>query len=202
MNCKEARANLIESVRSGAPRDSALSGHLEVCAGCSRVLDYELALHSALASLATETVSTLPPDNLEARLLAEFDATARIGRRGQTTRQSAPRWLLPVAAALAASLVGALLIRQPAPPHVAVAPAVDQPFVQIPYVASRAPYERAEVMRMNVPLTALIAAGFEVHSPDIGAAVSADVLVGQDGRALAIRLVPSSIPNPDRRLNQ
>jgi hypothetical protein len=55
---------------------------------------------------------------------------------------------------------------------------------------------------MNVPLTALIAAGFEVHSPDIGAAVSADVLVGQDGRALAIRLVPSSIPNPDRRLNQ
>jgi hypothetical protein len=199
VNCQEARAKLIEFSRSGppgSPLDSALAVHLEVCAECLQFVDSQLALHSALASLAAETVSTPTPENLEARVLAEFDAAARMGRR------QVRGWFLPTAAALAASLVGALLIRQPAPLHVAVAPAFDQPFVQIPYVAPRAPYERAEVMRMKVPLTALIAAGFEVHSAEVGAAVNADVLVGQDGRALAIRLVPSSIPNPDRRLNQ
>ena len=203
MNCQDSRPKLIEFVRSGAPRDSALAGHLEVCVECARFVDGQLALHAALASLATETVLDPAPENLEARLIAEFDAAAQIGPRGQTARPSAPRWFLPTAAALAASLVGAFLIHQPAPaPHVAEAPSGDQPFVQIPYVAPRAPYERAAVMRMRVPLTALIAAGFEVHSADIGAAVSAEVLVGQDGRALAIRLVPNSISNPDRRLTQ
>jgi hypothetical protein len=200
VNCQEVRAKLIEFARSGAPGsplDSALAVHLEVCVECLQFEDSQLALHSALTSLATETIPEPAPENLEARLLAEFDAAARTGSR------QVRGWFLPTTAALAASLVGALLIHQPGPaPHVAEAPAGDQPFVQIPYVAPRAPYERAEVMRMKVPLTALIAAGFEVHSPDIGAAVNADVLVGQDGRALAIRLVPSSISNPDRRLDQ
>ncbi|PYT19047.1 MAG: hypothetical protein DMG59_01800 [Acidobacteria bacterium] len=121
--------------------------------------------------------------------------------------QRSMNWVkLSLGAALAASLfVGALLIHrtalvsQPAaPPHSASA----EPFVQIPYVAPPAPYERIEVMRMDVPVTALIAAGFEVHVPDSGAAVSADVLVGQDRRVLAIRLVSRSIPNSDRRLDR
>ena len=62
--------------------------------------------------------------------------------------------------------------------------------MRIPYVAPLAPYERTQVVRMSVPVTALIAAGFEVHARDIGAAVRADVLIGQDGRAYAIRRVP------------
>ena len=56
--------------------------------------------------------------------------------------------------------------------------------MRIPYVAPLAPYERTQVVRMSVPVTALIAAGFEVHARDIGAAVRADVLIGQDGRAM------------------
>jgi hypothetical protein len=200
MNCQESRANLIEFVRSaaaGSPRDAALAGHLQVCADCARFVDEQLTLHSALASLAAQTASAPAPENLEARLLSEFDAASRARPR------PVHRWFLATAAALAAAMVGALLIHHPVPvPNSAEAPAADRPFVQIPYVTPRAPYERAEVMRMNVPLTALIAAGFEVHTAEVGAAVSADVLVGQDGRALAIRLVPSSISNPDRRLNQ
>jgi hypothetical protein len=197
MNCQEARAHSIEFARSGAsgaPPDSALVGHLEVCAECARFVDDQLALQSAFTSLTAQTASAPTPENLEARLLAEFDA-ARTGPR------QVRRWFLPAAAALAASL--ALLIHQPSPtPRSAKAHDDDRPFLQIPYVTPRAPYERAEVMRMQVPLTALIAAGFEVHTAELGDAVNADVLVGQDGRALAIRLVPSSIPNPDRRLTQ
>jgi hypothetical protein len=161
---------------------------------CARFVDDQLALQSAFTSLTAQTASAPAPENLDARVLAEFDA-ARTGPR------QVRGWLLATAAALAASL--ALLIHQPTPvPHSAEARDDDRPFLQIPYVTPRAPYERAEVMRMQVPLTALMAAGFEVHTAEVGAAVNADVLVGQDGRALAIRLVQSSIPNPDRRLNQ
>jgi hypothetical protein len=45
------------------------------------------------------------------------------------------------------------------------------------------------VKRLDLPVTALIAAGFEVRVPDLSAAIPADVLVGQDGRALALRPV-------------
>jgi hypothetical protein len=70
----------------------------------------------------------------------------------------------------------------------------EQPFVQIPFVAPPAPYERLAVVRQHMPVAALIAAGFCVFAQDAGAAVPADLLVGQDGRPLAIRLVS----NPSR----
>ena len=93
--------------------------------------------------------------------------------------------LVPAAALLAASiLAGALWIQRPVP-----AVKREPPFIEIPYVAPLAPYERASVMRLDVPVAALIAAGFEVRGPEPGGTVTADVLVGQDGRPHAIRLI-------------
>jgi hypothetical protein len=80
-------------------------------------------------------------------------------------------------------LVGVAAMWRPA------AVAREEPFVEIPYVAPLAPYERSSVMRMDVPVGALIAAGFEIHTAESGGTVRADVLVGQDGRAHAIRPV-------------
>jgi hypothetical protein len=77
------------------------------------------------------------------------------------------------------------------PPKAIDQPAQEQPFVAIPYVAPLAPYERAEVVRMQLPVSALMAAGLRVGAVDPGAQVMADVLVGQDGRARALRLVTS-----------
>jgi len=102
-----------------------------------------------------------------------------------------------LAGALAACLLLAiLLIHSPVPPHLK-----QEPFVQIPYVAPPAPYERTEVMRMDVPVVTLMAAGLDVHVPAVGGTVRADVLMGQDGRALAVRLVPDSVSDLARRLN-
>ncbi len=67
--------------------------------------------------------------------------------------------------------------------------AMEEPFLAIPFVAPLAPYERATVMRMRMPVAALIAAGFEVDEPESGSSVTADVIVGQDGRAHAVRLL-------------
>ncbi len=98
-------------------------------------------------------------------------------------------------------LAGAFLIQRPQPQkHTAV---IDDPsFIEIPYVAPLAPYERTSIVRMDVPVAALVAAGFEVHLIDAGASVRADVLFGQDGRAHAIRIVPASEPNLERILNR
>jgi hypothetical protein len=70
--------------------------------------------------------------------------------------------------------------------------AAQEPFIAIPYTLPLGPYERADVMRMDVPVAALIAVGLPMNMADPAAFARADVLVGQDGRARAIRLVTSS----------
>ena len=69
------------------------------------------------------------------------------------------------------------------------APKPEEPFVAIPYTLPLDPYERASVVRMDLPVTALIAAGLPVGAADPTGQVRTDVLVGQDGRARAVRLV-------------
>jgi hypothetical protein len=61
--------------------------------------------------------------------------------------------------------------------------------VPIPYTEPLQPNERAAVMRVDVPVAAFIAAGFRIAAPDPGASIKADLLVGEDGRARAIRPV-------------
>jgi hypothetical protein len=70
-------------------------------------------------------------------------------------------------------------------------------FMPIPYVIAPAPYERTAVVRMDVPVAALIAAGFEVRSV-AGATLAADVLIGQDGRPLAVSLISDSRGDNER----
>jgi hypothetical protein len=64
----------------------------------------------------------------------------------------------------------------------------DRPFVPIPYTAPLSKYENASVVRVNVSVAALLAAGYEIPAADPSAVLSADVLVGEDGRPHAIRL--------------
>ena len=64
-----------------------------------------------------------------------------------------------------------------------------EPFVAFPYVAPPAPYERAQIQRMDIPVAALAAAGFQLRGPETAGVVRADVLLGQDGRAYALRFI-------------
>jgi len=68
----------------------------------------------------------------------------------------------------------------------------DAPFVSIPFTAPLAPYERADVVRVELPVSALIAAGLPVRVPDPAARARADLLVSEDGRARAVRLISVS----------
>jgi hypothetical protein len=73
------------------------------------------------------------------------------------------------------------------------AAAAEAPFLEMPYVAPLAPYERVKVVRMDVPVAELTAEGLDVRAPDTGASVLVDVVLGQDGRAHAIRLVSNQV---------
>jgi len=69
----------------------------------------------------------------------------------------------------------------------------EQPFIAIPYTMPLQPYEHAAVVRMDVPVTALIAVGLPVEGADPSARVQTEVLVGQDGQARAIRPISISM---------
>jgi hypothetical protein len=75
-------------------------------------------------------------------------------------------------------------------------------FVAVPYVIPPAPYERTEIVRMQVSLAALRALGFQVHTPETGGSVAADVLCGQDGRVVAIAVLPDSATKPSERMEE
>ncbi len=68
----------------------------------------------------------------------------------------------------------------------------EEPFTPIPFTAPLAPNERADVIRMDIPVSALIAAGLPVRVSDPGARARADLVVGEDGRARAVRLISVS----------
>src|SRR5262249_50868105 len=161
------------AARDRALRDPELAAHLDSCSECARFLALQEDLCEGFASIAADHAGTPAPAWLETKVLAAFD--------GQTAARPI-RWWMPVSAVLASGGAAALLlIHSPTPaPH-------PMPFLAVPYVAPLAPYERAEVVRMDVPVAALMAMGVEVHVADSTAAIQADVLVGQDGRPLAFR---------------
>jgi hypothetical protein len=76
------------------------------------------------------------------------------------------------------------------------------PFTAIPYTVPLDPRERAIVMRMELPVTALAAVGLAVAAPDPRAQAQTDVIVGEDGRIRAILLLSVSTSNTDRSINQ
>jgi len=147
-------------------------------------------LKRAMRRLADESAQVEAPPGIEAALLAEFDRAG--GRRKRLS------WTVAAAAIAASVAIVLSWDRRPNVPPPAPAAAVsedaqaEQPFVPIPYVAPLAPYERAEVVRMELSVSVLIAAGFPMRAEDPGAKAEADVVVGQDGRAQAVRILSIS----------
>lgn len=178
--CREYAASLIEFARGGPletwERDALLL-HLDGCADCTRRLEDQRAFDRSIRDFQSEV---LPPDaTIEARVLAEFDRAKTV----RPMRQERSRWFL--AAALAAALFLAAFWTLASRPVVQTAE--EEPFLTIPYTIPLAPEERADVVRMRIPVAVLMSVGFHVQSSDPSAVVDAEVLISQDGRARAIR---------------
>lgn len=144
-------------------------------------------LENALARLREEAAQAEPPAAVEAALLAEFE------RAQQRRKLVAWTWRSTAVAAAVVLLLFAQVGRQPdAPPVAGQAVEPEQPFVPIPYTAPLSPYEQPSIVRMDLPVAALIAAGLPMETRDPAARVEADVVVGQDGMPRAVRVVSVS----------
>jgi anti-sigma factor RsiW len=177
--CAQARSMLAlfaDGELSGGP-SAWLSAHLETCAECREALAAFSEIDGALAAWGQtlELRNPAPPGARE-RLAAGMEEPAR--RRAI--------WAIPaIAATLAAGFaLVAVAPRRTPPPAKPEAP----PFVAIPYLPPLDPRENATVVRMNVRVAALVHAGYKVAA-DPDEVVLADVLVGEDGRAHAVRLL-------------
>ncbi len=215
LRCAEFSAGLREMARGGPAIP-----HVTDCAACRVELARQKRLQAALRVVAAEVAETRPPARVEQTLAARVE-TIRYRRRRWMALSAAGA----LAAALAIAWFAmprhvevtevrkeakVVVPSRPAKLHptenaAAIPPVAkhrtkipvpkQQPFVAIPYSIPLGPYERADVMRVEIPVAALIAAGLPMGMADPGAQARADLLVGQDGRARAVRLLAVSMPN-------
>ena len=94
------------------------------------------------------------------------------------------RWVPAAATAIAAALALLAIVPRSMPP---LETQDASGFVEIPYLAPLDPHESATVMRIQIRVATLIAVGYRVAA-DPNEIVPADVLVGEDGRAHAVRV--------------
>ena len=136
-----------------------------------------------------EGIEVPPVDpNREHALLAAFDA------HWARPRKNGGRWVWRIA--LAASIVITIsldwLVVRNAPQNAGVAPpspVVDMAeFVRWPGADGLPPFESGSLMRVELPVSALPSLGLWPPQ-SAGSFVQADIVVGQDGFARAVRLV-------------
>lgn len=164
-----------------------------------RTADNEV--RTALRRLARATEVPAAPPEREAELLRAFDGLASPVRRGPQRRAGA-WWLSALAAAtalLVTTVMPAVSGRRAPPPgrvdaHEAAAsrgvraslPVGD--FMPWPGAASLPPLESGELVRMDLPVSVLPSLGVAPPAGHV-TAVTADVVIGQDGLARAVRFV-------------
>ncbi len=187
--------------------------HLHECSACAARLNRQRALASGLRLVAEELRRVEAPARVETRLTAAF-----LGQAGLAVRRPASRrWWVPVVTwASAAAAVAALALflardRRPAPEPAhrtargsvqlaAVEPpadvevpgewsGADTDFIPLPNAARIEPNEDLNLVRLEVPRSAMIALGFAVSEDRASESVEADVVLGADGLARAVRFL-------------
>jgi hypothetical protein len=155
-----------------------LEKHLETCAACRAALDDFAQIDCELTTWGRSLASMNPPPPEAREQLA-----ARM-KAGSARRYRPIRWITAAAAAIAAALAITVIAPYGKSP---VANPTAAPFVGIPYLPPLDPRENTAVVHMNIRVATLIAAGYRIDA-DPEQIVPADVLVGEDGRAHAVRL--------------
>ncbi len=175
-------------------------GHASECPACAALLERHRSIAEGLAQIAKNSVALQASAGLESRLVEAF-------RNRASSRPPAPwRYWMPWAAAAAAALLVVLSLawirgRQPqraeqVSSNVQVAAAdfaaEDSGFVPLPYgaadLAASDPGDDADLVRVEVPRSALVALGVPVPV-DTPARVEAVVALGPDGMLQGIRVL-------------
>jgi hypothetical protein len=132
----------------------------------------EEILRRGLKALAASETSG-PPPGLEAALLAQLKK-----RPGRIISWPLALEALAAAAVIAIAVVGS---RAPEP--------VETGFVSVPFVEPIGPTETARVVRVRMPVGALAKWGMPVATANPNQSIDADVVLGEDGLARAVRFI-------------
>ena len=148
--------------------------------------DRDSALSAALRKVGEEDLADAADPRVEAHLLAEVRAIGRARRRRAQTM------VFALAAAVVLASGAALWRSGPAPAPEVAPPAraeIVTPFY--PLIHSAVPLTGGQVVRMEVSRQALVMFGLAApERPGVSpGTVLADVIVGQDGLARAVRFV-------------
>jgi hypothetical protein len=198
MNCQEFWNTL--------PDNGVAHPHLLECAICAARMRKQGELAAGLRSMAEQQARIEAPSRVEARLVAAFRAQSGmpVGRTGIRRWIPAATWAAALAAMIA---MGIFLVReretetrQNAPHRVEVAAidsggtdvAADDGFLPLPGAAQLVPADDVNVVHVELPRSAMMQVGIEVNPDRAGETVRADVMVGADGLARAVRFVDSA----------
>ena len=192
MNCQEFWNN---------PREAEAGGHLDRCASCAAAWEQQRIMAAGLRGLAAAQREDQAPAHVEARLVAAFRGHVSLG-----SGRPQPRWIpyLTWGAAAAALVAVAFLLVQDRAPEgssraaMAVLQTADAMesadseaagFIPLPYAAEVDPNEEVNLVRLELPRATMLALGFEVGADGGSEAVAADVMLGPDGLARAVRFL-------------
>lgn len=165
----------------GADAADAVDAHVSECAECRRQLDKLRAVSGAIFATSAALTESEPAGQRRALVAAmEQRAAAR------------PRKTYAILAAAASVILVAGIVITDAPrprppaPAAAVAP---EAFIALPYSDDSLSSEGAVVLQVEVPRSAAAMAGMPVNYASGETRVKAEVVVGADGLARAIRFL-------------
>ena len=209
MNCQEFWKTMPELARNQDHWE-----HLRDCPACARWWERQRGLAAGLRAVAAEWIHVEAPARVEARLVAAFRDHSGLGH-SRPSRAYPPRMWLPVVTwfAAAAAVVALALVlvsnRQPQPvrrnlpsgfesalvqaPVELVtgddSPFNNQDFIPLPNAERISPNEDVNLVRVEVPRSAMIALGYDVSADRASEPVEAEVVLGADGLARAVRFL-------------
>ena len=133
----------------------------------------------AMRSLARETANAMPAAQVERNLVLAF--------RSRHARRSLPYGA--IAASLVLLAASTWLVRNPGPPVTARAAEVVTDFIAVAGADPSEPIDSPILVRVTLPRTALVKFGLPMNQERSSEFVKADVVLGNDGLARAIRFV-------------
>ena len=158
-----------------------LKGHLNECSECGALHERFAALDAEFTGWGAKVGLENPPPPGQKALLA-------IGMTEPEPRLKL-RWAPAFSLAAAAALLITVYVEQRKSETGVPAPRGESAqFIDIPYLAPLDPRENAAIVRMDIQVATLMSLGYRVAA-DPDEVVPADVLVGEDGRAHAVRVI-------------
>ena len=214
MNCQEFWETIPDMYPEGGGarpgvQELDLARHAGACASCAAKLRLHQTLEAGLRGMAEQMRHVEAPARVEAGLLAAYRTQKRVmtGRIREYWWVPAISWAATAAALIA---VAVLLLNpsqrpMPAPqrapgavemasvdtsdPDSNASAETDDGFIPLPNAENLDPDEEVNVVRMEVPRSTMMAVGLPVSADRVSELVEADVMVGADGMARAIRFV-------------